>query len=77
MPAGVALSETIVCLSVLQEEAQAHFGCPTLSGVELENQGGSGTMLSHWEKRILGVGLLTPSAWQQFPLPLVSYWRGQ
>ena len=68
MPAGVALSETIVrlsvCLSVLQEEAQAHFGCPTLSGVELENQGGSGTMLSHWEKRILGVGLLTPSAWR-------------
>ena len=32
-----------------------HFGCPTLQGVELENQGGPGTAMDHWEQRILGV----------------------
>ena len=32
-----------------------HFGCPTLLGVELENQGGPGTAMDHWEQRILGV----------------------
>jgi len=31
--------------------AQRYYGCPTVLGVELENQGGSGTALSHWEKR--------------------------
>lgn len=41
--------------SCSQEEGQQHFGCPTLSGVELEDFGGVGTQLSHWEKRILGV----------------------
>lgn len=32
-----------------------HFGCADLEGVELENQGGPGTMMDHWEKRLLGV----------------------
>ena len=32
-----------------------HFGCDSLQGVELENQGGQGTAMDHWEKRILGV----------------------
>ncbi|KAL5468694.1 hypothetical protein EMCRGX_G029802 [Ephydatia muelleri] len=34
--------------------AQIYFNCPSLTGVELENQGGPLTALSHWEKRILG-----------------------
>jgi len=29
-----------------------HFSCPTLEGAELEDQGGDGTALTHWEKRI-------------------------
>lgn len=32
--------------------ARAHFGCATLDGLELEDQGGSGTAGSHWEKRL-------------------------
>ena len=35
------------------EAAKKHFNCPTLKGVELENQGGSGTDGSHWEERIM------------------------
>ena len=35
------------------EVAKKYFNCPTMEGVELENQGGSGTADSHWEARIL------------------------
>jgi leishmanolysin-like peptidase len=34
------------------EEARLHFDCPTMEGAELEDQGGDGTALTHWEKRI-------------------------
>jgi len=34
------------------EEARLHFDCPTIEGAELEDQGGDGTALTHWEKRI-------------------------
>jgi len=33
--------------------AQKHFGCSTLQGVELEDQGGQGTSGSHWESRVM------------------------
>lgn len=39
----------------LQREARSFFDCQELQGVELENQGGSGSALSHWEQRILEV----------------------
>ncbi|CAL8069022.1 unnamed protein product [Calicophoron daubneyi] len=32
--------------------AREHFNCPTLDGVDLENQGGPGTSSSHFEKRL-------------------------
>ncbi|XP_037027187.1 leishmanolysin-like peptidase isoform X1 [Bradysia coprophila] len=35
------------------EEARRHFKCAELEGAELEDQGGEGTALTHWEKRIL------------------------
>ncbi|XP_059612345.1 leishmanolysin-like peptidase isoform X1 [Phlebotomus argentipes] len=34
------------------EEARKHFNCNILEGAELEDQGGEGTALTHWEKRI-------------------------
>ncbi|KAI0232244.1 Leishmanolysin-like peptidase [Lamellibrachia satsuma] len=34
------------------KEVRAHFGCDTLEGGELENQGSRGTAVSHWEKRV-------------------------
>ena len=37
------------------EEVRNHFGCQTLEGAELEDQGGDGTLLTHWEKRIFQV----------------------
>ena len=33
--------------------ARKHFNCPTLDGVEIENQGGTSTAGSHWEARVM------------------------
>ena len=35
------------------EMAKKYFNCSNIKGVELEDQGGQGTALSHWEQRIL------------------------
>ncbi|XP_077584144.1 leishmanolysin-like peptidase isoform X2 [Stigmatopora nigra] len=43
------------------EEAREHFKCPILEGMELENQGGRGTELNHWEKRLLENEAMTGS----------------
>ncbi|KAG7283081.1 hypothetical protein CRUP_012974 [Coryphaenoides rupestris] len=43
------------------EEARRHFNCPILEGMELENQGGVGTQLNHWEKRLLENEAMTGS----------------
>uniref|UniRef100_A0A8C0GNN0 Leishmanolysin-like peptidase n=1 Tax=Chelonoidis abingdonii TaxID=106734 RepID=A0A8C0GNN0_CHEAB len=43
------------------EEARKHFDCPILEGMELENQGGMGTELNHWEKRLLENEAMTGS----------------
>lgn len=34
------------------EEVRKHFNCSKLEGAELEDQGGDGTALTHWEKRL-------------------------
>lgn len=39
----------------VQQEARLHFNCLDLEGAELENQGGDGTALTHWEKRLFEV----------------------
>ena len=36
----------------VKAEVRRHFACPSLEGAELENQGGVGTALTHWEKRV-------------------------
>ncbi|XP_072173799.1 leishmanolysin-like peptidase [Diadema setosum] len=41
------------------EEARAHFNCPTLEGVEVENHGGTGTEITHFEKRLLANEAMT------------------
>ncbi|PIO62710.1 hypothetical protein TELCIR_15718, partial [Teladorsagia circumcincta] len=39
----------------VRKEVRKYFGCPTLEGAEIEDQGGPGTMGAHWEKRVLEV----------------------
>eukprot|EP00026_Physarum_polycephalum_P003914 Phypoly_transcript_03931.p1 GENE.Phypoly_transcript_03931~~Phypoly_transcript_03931.p1 ORF type:complete len:512 (+),score=61.32 Phypoly_transcript_03931:3-1538(+) len=42
---------TIIASPRVVAWAQRYYGCPNIQGVEVENQGGPGTELSHWEKR--------------------------
>ncbi|XP_062536228.1 leishmanolysin-like peptidase isoform X2 [Armigeres subalbatus] len=37
----------------VSKEVRDHFSCQKLEGAELEDQGGEGTALTHWEKRVL------------------------
>ncbi|EUB63819.1 Leishmanolysin-like peptidase [Echinococcus granulosus] len=58
---------THLCL-FSQRFAREYFSCPHLEGVELENQGGVGVSLSHWEMRILGNELMTATYTNVFRL---------
>lgn len=72
-PDSSVLTALSVLCCLLQEEARRHFNCPILEGMELENQGGTGTELNHWEKRLLEVTSLSVFGLKQFgfspPLP--------
>ena len=35
------------------EKAKLHFGCDDIEGIQLENQGGTGSVGSHWESRYM------------------------
>ena len=35
------------------ETARKYFNCPSINGVEIENEGGSGSAGAHWERAIL------------------------
>ncbi|KEG10703.1 surface protease GP63 [Trypanosoma grayi] len=41
----------IVTAPAVVSAARKHLGCPTLDGVELEDEGGTGTAGTHWERR--------------------------
>jgi len=44
------------------EVSRNHFGCNSISGMELENQGGSGSLGAHWERTILHNEYMTASS---------------
>ncbi|XP_056649563.1 leishmanolysin-like peptidase isoform X2 [Monodelphis domestica] len=54
------------------DEARKHFNCPILEGMELENQGGLGTELNHWEKRLLENEAMTGSHTQNRVLSRIT-----
>ncbi|XP_037693307.1 leishmanolysin-like peptidase isoform X1 [Choloepus didactylus] len=54
------------------DEARKHFNCPVLEGMELENQGGMGTELNHWEKRLLENEAMTGSHTQNRVLSRIT-----
>ena len=44
-------ARTLLKTPRLLARAREHFGCPTLEGVDVEDDGGSGTAGSHWDRR--------------------------
>lgn len=53
---------TILKLPTVVELARKAFGCDNLRGVEVEDQGGSGTKGSHWDKLIMFNDFMTPDS---------------
>ncbi len=43
---------TVLSLDPLNQRLQNHFNCSSVEGAYLENQGGSGSAGSHFERRI-------------------------
>ncbi|KAM9977599.1 hypothetical protein ACTFIR_011466 [Dictyostelium discoideum] len=60
------LSNMIVSPNVVSF-VRKFFDCPSLEGAELEDQGGTGTEFSHWEKRIFDNEYMTGTA-SQYPI---------
>jgi hypothetical protein len=47
------IERTIMITPKVVEHAKKYFNCDSIEGVELEDQGGTGSSGSHWEQRIL------------------------
>ena len=47
------VERTVIKTPKVLEVARKYFNCSTITGIELEDQGGTGSALSHWEQRIL------------------------
>ena len=47
------VERTLIKTPKVLEVAKKYFNCSSLIGVELEDQGGTGSALSHWEQRVL------------------------
>jgi leishmanolysin len=47
------LERKLIITPKVVEAAKRHFNCSNVIGVELENQGGTGTAGSHWEARVM------------------------
>eukprot|EP00163_Fabomonas_tropica_P032268 TRINITY_DN800_c0_g4_i1.p1 TRINITY_DN800_c0_g4~~TRINITY_DN800_c0_g4_i1.p1 ORF type:complete len:1244 (-),score=362.25 TRINITY_DN800_c0_g4_i1:154-3567(-) len=56
------------------EYARSHFSCPTLDGVEIEDGGGSGTALSHWERRLFGTEFMVGVKQSSAVFGPITFW---
>jgi len=55
-------NRTVLDLPPLTSRLRAHYGCSTLPGAFMENDGGSGTAGSHWERKLFPFDLLASGA---------------
>lgn len=56
---------SILVTPKVREIVREHFACPTLEGAELEDQGSTGTALTHWEKRLFEHEIMTGTYTQE------------
>ena len=47
------INRKFLITSTVRNLAAQHFNCSSITGVELENQGGEGSVGSHWEARVM------------------------
>jgi hypothetical protein len=56
----------------LTSTVRQYFGCPSVHGGYLENQGGSGSAGSHWERRVFGAEYMTASQMDDFRISKIT-----
>ena len=66
------LKRTLIVTPKVVKEARAHFGCATLEGIELENQGGDATAGSHWEMRTMLGDYMVGESYNEVTLSRIS-----
>lgn len=54
------------------QAARKHFNCEKIIGVELENQGGSGTTGSHWEGRLMNGEFMTGGLYHELAISEIT-----
>ncbi|CAF0990282.1 unnamed protein product [Didymodactylos carnosus] len=64
---GGSMNRTVWLITTpkVKEVVREHFNCSTLEGAELEDQGSSGTALTHWEKRLFEHEIMTGTYTQE------------
>jgi proprotein convertase subtilisin/kexin type 5 len=55
-------NRTVLDFPVLTQRLRNFYGCPTLEGAFMEDDGGSGTASSHWERKFFPFDLLSSGA---------------
>jgi hypothetical protein len=56
----------------LTNKVREYFGCPNAPGAYLENEGGSGSAGSHWERRVFGSEYMTASQVEDFRITEIT-----
>lgn len=59
---GATVQRTVIASPKVLAWARKFYNCETMQGMEMENQGSSGTALSHWEKRTANNEYMTGTA---------------
>lgn len=58
---GVSETFTFIKTKEVVDYAREYYGCPTIDGMPLENDGGSGSLGSHWEKLFMPTEYMNPT----------------
>ena len=66
------IDRTFIITSNVRNAAAKHFGCSSIIGVELENQGGTGSIGSHWEARIMLGDYMISTDYQEIVISDIS-----
>eukprot|EP00742_Colponemidia_sp_Colp-10_P013099 GILJ01014774.1.p1 GENE.GILJ01014774.1~~GILJ01014774.1.p1 ORF type:complete len:660 (-),score=90.59 GILJ01014774.1:229-2061(-) len=74
---GTARGKTVnrIVTPTVAAMAQQYFGCPNITGVELEDEGASGSVGAHWDRRILFEELMGASAGSRASIFTLAYFK--
>jgi hypothetical protein len=58
-------NRTMIITPKVVQAARKYYGCDTLEGVELEDQGGSGSAWNHWEQRVMAGDFMISQSYEE------------